>query len=135
MAGGGDGNADLRANPRLRPAIERIDRYGQGLFLLRGSHTYTTPTEPARTRRGVPASAPTRPLVVFVDYLQRVPIFPDPSTEAEKVTSVVAGLKDLALSLGVAVVCIVAADKEGLKAAACATTTCAVRRPSTTKPT
>ena len=43
--------------------------------------------------------------------------YPDPPTEAEKVTNVVAALKDMALGLGVAVVCIVAADKEGLKAA------------------
>ena len=43
MANGGDPNADLRANPRLRPAVERISRYGQGLFLMRGSHTNTTP--------------------------------------------------------------------------------------------
>ena len=114
---GGDANADLRANPRLRPAVERISRYGQGLFLLRGSHTYTTPQNLRALVEGYRRSAPTRPLVVFVDYLQRVPIFPDPPTEAEKVTNVVAGLKDLALSLGVAVVCIVAADKEGLKAA------------------
>ena len=117
MANGGDPNADLRTNPRLRPAVERIGRYGQSLFLLRGSHTYTTPQNLRALVEGYRRSAPTRPLVVFVDYLQRVPIFPDPPTEAEKVTNVVAGLKDLALSLGVAVVCIVAADKEGLKAA------------------
>ena len=51
-----------------------------------------------------------------MDYLQRVPVIPEPSSEEEKVTNVVAGLKDIALSLGVAVVSIVAADKEGLKA-------------------
>ncbi len=117
MANGGDPNADLRSNPRLRPAVERISRYGQGLFLMRGSHTNTTPQNLRTLVEGYRRSQPTRPLVVFVDYLQRVPIFPDPPTEAEKVTNVVAGLKDLALSLGVAVVCIVAADKEGLKAA------------------
>jgi replicative DNA helicase len=117
MAQGGGTDADLRANPRLRPALERINRYGQQLFLMRGSHTYTTPQNLRSLVEGYRRSAPTRPLVVFVDYLQRVPIFPDPPTEAEKVTNVVAGLKDLALSLGVAVVCIVAADKEGLKAA------------------
>jgi replicative DNA helicase len=117
MAQGGGDSADLRANPRLRPAIERISRYGQSLFLLRGSHTFTTPENLRALVEDYRRAAPTRPLVVFVDYLQRVPIFPDPPTEAEKVTNVVAGLKDLALSLGVAVVCIVAADKEGLKAA------------------
>ncbi|MGI8927889.1 MAG: hypothetical protein ACR2H0_00290 [Candidatus Limnocylindrales bacterium] len=37
-----DETADLRANPRLRPALERIGRYGQSLFLLRGSHFATT---------------------------------------------------------------------------------------------
>ena len=117
MAQGGDADADLRANPRLRPALERIGRYGQGLFLLRGSNANTTPQNLRLLIEGYRRQAPTRPLVVFIDYLQRVPIVPDPATEAEKVTSVVAGLKDLALSLGVAIVAVVAADKEGLKAA------------------
>ena len=52
-----------------------------------------------------------------MDYLQRVPVYPEPDKEEEKVTTVVAGIKDLALSLGVATIAIVAADKEGLKAA------------------
>jgi len=116
MAQGGDSTADLRANPRLRPALERINRYGQQLFLMRGSNSNTTPQNLRILVEEYRKSAPTRPLVVFVDYLQRVPIFPDPATESEKVTNVVAGLKDMALSLGVAVVCVVAADKEGLKA-------------------
>jgi replicative DNA helicase len=117
MAQGGDTNADLRANPRLRPAIERINRYGQQLFLMRGSNSNTTPQNLRALVEGYRQAAPTRPLVVFVDYLQRVPIFPDPSTESEKVTQVIAALKDLALGLGVAMIAIVAADKEGLKAA------------------
>jgi replicative DNA helicase len=117
LAQGGQDNADLRANPRLRPALERIARYGQGLFLLRGSHAHTNAPNLRRMIEGYRRSAPARPLVVFIDYLQRVPAVPDPPTESERVTNVVAALKDLALSLGVAVVCIVAADKEGLKAA------------------
>ncbi len=117
MAQGGASTADLRANPRLRPAIERISRYGQQLFLMRGSNSNTTPQNLRTLVEEYRKTAPTRPLVVFVDYLQRVPIFPEPATESEKVTHVVAGLKDMALSLGVAVICIVAADKEGLKAA------------------
>lgn len=117
MATGGEISADLRGNPRLRPALERIGRYGQGLFLMRGSHSATTPPNLRALIEGYRREAPTRPLVVFVDYLQRVPIVPEPTSEAEKVTNVVAALKDMALGLGVAVVCIVAADKEGLKAA------------------
>ncbi|HYI23654.1 MAG TPA: DnaB-like helicase C-terminal domain-containing protein [Candidatus Limnocylindrales bacterium] len=110
-------NADLRANPRLRPALERISRYGQGLYLMRGTNASTTPGNLRRLVEDYRRGAPHRPLVVFVDYLQRVPVYPDPPTEAEKVTAVVAQLKDMALGLGVAVVCVVAADKEGLKAA------------------
>ena len=117
LAQGGQDAADLRANPRLRPALERIARYGQGLYLLRGSHAATTAANLRVLIENYRRAAPGRPLVVFVDYLQRVPVVPDPPTEAEKVTTVVAALKDLALSLGIALVCIVAADKEGLKAA------------------
>ena len=95
---------DLRANPRLRPALERIARYGQSLFLLRGSHATTHRGRTcARWSRRIDARRRDRPLVVFVDYLQRVPGLPGAAdTEAEKVTTVVAGIKDLALSLGVA---------------------------------
>ena len=117
LAQGADTTADLRANPRLRPALERIARYGQGLYLMRGTNASTTPSNLRRLVEDYRRGAPHRPLVVFVDYLQRVPVYPDPATEAEKVTAVVAALKDMALGLGVGVVCIVAADKEGLKAA------------------
>ena len=43
MAEGG-GAAQLAANPRLRPSLDRIARYGQNLFLLRG-----TPDRAARS--------------------------------------------------------------------------------------
>jgi replicative DNA helicase len=55
-------------------------------------------------------------LALFVDYLQKVPVIPEPAEEAEKVTRIVGGLKDIALSLEIPVVAIVAADREGLKA-------------------
>ena len=57
-----------------------------------------------------------RRLVVFVDYLQKVPQIPEPENETEKVTYIVNGLKDIALAEDVPMVSIVAADKEGLKA-------------------
>jgi replicative DNA helicase len=113
----GEGFADLMANPRLRPALERVNRYGPNLFLLRGSQTKNTVDNLHALVQRYKELSGDRRLVVFIDYMQKVPVIPDPSTEAEKVTFVVNGLKDLALQMEVPMVAIVAADKEGLKAA------------------
>ena len=116
MATGGQ-NADLGANPRLRPALERINRYGPNLYLLRGSQTTSTVENMAALVEKYKEIAGDQRLVVMVDYLQKVPVHPEPPNEVEKVTSVVQGLKDLALNYEVPLISIVAADKEGLKAA------------------
>jgi replicative DNA helicase len=116
MATGGQ-NADLGANPRLRPALERINRYGPNLYLLRGSQTTSTVENMAALVEKYKEIAGTQRLVVMVDYLQKVPVHPEPANEVEKVTTVVQGLKDLALNYEVPLISIVAADKEGLKAA------------------
>ena len=113
---GADQAADLAGNPRLRPALQRIARYGQSLYLLRGSQTTSTVENMHALVQAYRDLAPQRQLVVFVDYLQKVPMIPDPATETERVTNVVQGLKDLALTHGVPLVSIVAADREGLKA-------------------
>ncbi|MEX1296400.1 MAG: DnaB-like helicase C-terminal domain-containing protein [Candidatus Limnocylindrales bacterium] len=115
MATGGQ-NADLGANPRLRPALERINRYGPNLYLLRGSQTTSTVENMAALVEKYKELAGDQRLVVFIDYLQKVPVHPEPPNETEKVTSVVQGLKDLALNYEVPLISIVAADKEGLKA-------------------
>ncbi|HVM30544.1 MAG TPA: DnaB-like helicase C-terminal domain-containing protein [Candidatus Limnocylindrales bacterium] len=116
MAQGAGQAADLAGNPRLRVPLERIGRYGQSLFMMRGSQTLSTIDNMRRLVEAHRRAAPDRPLVLFVDYLQKVPVMPDPPNETERVTAVVNGLKDIALTQGVAVVSIVAADKEGLKA-------------------
>ncbi len=113
----GDGQADLAASPRLRPALERIARYGGNLFLMRGSATATTVDNLRELIRLHRQRSGERRLLVVVDYLQKVPQIPEPATEAEKVTFIVNGLKDIALTEHVPVIAIVAADKEGLKAA------------------
>jgi len=108
---------DLAANPKLRSAIERIARYGNNLYLLRGSQTASTVEnlreliDMHRRRSGE------RRMVLVVDYMQKVPQIPEPPSESEKVTFVVNGLKDIALTEKVPTIAIVAADKEGLKAA------------------
>ncbi|MEW5989802.1 MAG: DnaB-like helicase C-terminal domain-containing protein [Chloroflexota bacterium] len=108
---------NLANNPRLRPSLDRIARYGQNLFLLRGSATASTIDNIRKLVQKYRQLAGDRRLVVIVDYLQKVPQIPEPDTESEKVTFVVNGLKDIALSEEVPLIAIVAADKEGLKAA------------------
>jgi len=118
MAEGGSGGngAQLANNPRLRPSLDRIARYGQNLFLLRGSQTASTIDNIRTLVQQHRVLSGDRRLVVFVDYMQKVPQIPEPENETEKVTYIVNGLKDIALAEDVPMVSIVAADKEGLKA-------------------
>ena len=111
-----DGMVDIAANPKLRPSLERLARYGHNLYLMRGSATTTTVENLRTLIQQHRERSGDRRLVVIVDYLQKVPQVPEPSSESEKVTFVVQGLKDIALSEHVPVIAIVAADKEGLKA-------------------
>ncbi len=116
VADGDGGPAQLAANPRLRPSLDRIGRYGQNLFLMRGTQTASTVDNMRKLVQSHKELSGGRQLLVFVDYMQKVPMVPEPNTEAEKVTVVINGLKDIALAEQVGVVAIVAADKEGLKA-------------------
>jgi replicative DNA helicase len=112
----GAGGAGLTANQKLRPSLDRIARYGQNLFLMRGSQTASTVDNIRKLVQQHRVLSNDRRLLVIVDYMQKVPMYPEPTTESEKVTFVVNGLKDIALSEQVAMISIVAADKEGLKA-------------------
>jgi len=111
------GLPQLASNPRLRPSLDRIGRYGQNLFLMRGTQTASTIENIRSLVQLHKDLSGGRQLLVIVDYLQKVPMYPEPNTESEKVTVVVNGLKDIALAEQVAMIAIVAADKEGLKAA------------------
>jgi replicative DNA helicase len=115
-AGSSTGRPDLADNAKLRPALQRVARYGQNLYFLRGSMTASTVDNIRELVRIHRDRHPDQRLMVVVDYLQKVPQLPEPSSEAEKVTYIVNGLKDIALSERVPVIAIVAADKEGLKA-------------------
>jgi replicative DNA helicase len=113
----GDGPVDLAQSPKLKPAIDRIARYGSNLYLLRGSATAST-VENLRELIDIHRrKSGERRMVLIVDYLQKVPQIPEPQSESEKVTYVVNGLKDIALTEKLPTIAIVAADKEGLKAA------------------
>jgi replicative DNA helicase len=112
----GEQPADFAASPRLKPALERIARYGSNLYLLRGSATASTVENLRELIEIHRRKSGERRMVLIVDYLQKVPQIPEPPTESEKVTYVVNGLKDIALTERVPTIAIVAADKEGLKA-------------------
>jgi replicative DNA helicase len=114
--GDGDENrgiADLLAElGPASPVLQRLAGYEERLFLVKAG-AMTTVEAIGSLARACPGSGP---LVVVVDYLQKVSVFPDPAGEEEQVRRSVGGLKELAMSQSVAVVAVVAADAEGVKA-------------------
>jgi replicative DNA helicase len=97
-----------------RAALERVRAYADNLLLVRGSGSHTTLEQlDDLVDRNVDPDGLT---VLFVDFLQKIPIHPEPATEEEKVTRAVEGLKDLALERHVPVVLISAVDAEGMRA-------------------
>jgi replicative DNA helicase len=106
----------LRENERTSPALARITEYADRLIMLKASTAVTT-LHSIREMVGKIASATDGNVVLFVDYLQKVAIHPEKALdEGDKITIVVEGLKDIAMSLDIPVFAIVAADREGLKA-------------------
>jgi replicative DNA helicase len=110
---GGGGIGELLAGlGRAQPVLRRLAEYEERLFLVKAG-ARTTVEAIAGLARACPGSGP---LVVVVDYLQKVAVFPDPPSEEEQVRRTVEGLKELAMSQSVAVLAVVAADAEGVKA-------------------
>ena len=117
----GRGRAASPSSPTTRgcgPSLDRIARYGQNLFLLRGSQTAQHGRQHPQARPAAPrAVAATGASWCSSTTCRRCPRSRSRRRESEKVTYVVNGLKDIALSEDVPMIAIVAADKEGLKAA------------------
>ncbi|NLE53053.1 MAG: AAA family ATPase [Chloroflexi bacterium] len=114
--GGGSLQTILRENTKTAMALARMNRYADRLILVKASPAVTT-LRAIREMTGRLCDATGGNVTVFVDYLQKVAIHPERAAdEAEKVTIIVEGLKDMALALGVPVWAIVAADREGLRA-------------------
>lgn len=105
----------LRENDRTSAALARITDYADRLILLKASTAVTT-LDNIREMTAKLVEATKGNLVVFVDYLQKVAIYPERAQdENDKVTIIVEGLKDIAMSLDVPVFAIVAAGREGLQ--------------------
>ena len=95
-------------------ALEQLREYADRLVLVRASGSHTS-IDDLRTALE-PHLDPQRTSVLFVDYLQKIPLHPEPDTESEKVTRTVEALKDLALDAHVPVVLLSAVDADGMRA-------------------
>ena len=98
--------------PSLAAAVERLHTYADRLWLVAASGAHAGVAELAalvRDRLGDTGG------LLVVDYLQKVAVRPEPPDEAEKVTRVAEGLKDLALAHGVPVLALTAADRAALR--------------------
>jgi replicative DNA helicase len=104
----------LAEHPGGAAALEAIRQYADRLVLVRASGAHTTIEQ--LTELVVDHQLPNQASVLFVDYLQKVPIQPQPPTESEKVTITVEALKDLALEHHIPVVLLSAVDAEGMRA-------------------
>ena len=114
-----DGNIGLyqilSQHPKTAKAIETISRYSDRLILMKASPAVTTLNIIRDLTRQI-VDATNGKLVLFIDYLQKIAIYPERAVdENDKVTIIVEGLKDIAMTYNIPVVAIVAADREGLR--------------------
>lgn len=105
----------LRDNPKTSAALQRLAKYSDRMILVKASPAVTT-LRAIKEMTARLCDATGGNVVVFDDYLQKIAVYPErPRDENDKVTIIVEGLKDIAMSLDVPVWSIVAADREGLK--------------------
>lgn len=114
-----DGNVGLNQilsqHPKTAKAIDTISRYADRLILMKASPAVTTLNAIREMARQI-SEATNGKMVLFIDYLQKIAIYPERAAdESDKVTIIVEGLKDIAMTYNIPVVAIVAADREGLR--------------------
>lgn len=97
-------------------ALTRVRKYSELLHVHRSTGSSTDLAEIRSAVEETHRAAGAAPMIV-VDYLQKVPVPGSVAEEAERTTTVVAGLKDLAIDTSAPVLAIAAADKEALGSA------------------
>ena len=102
----------LESDPLLQQAHRRLAAYADRLVLVTGSGGHTD----INAIRDVTREYEGQPVALFVDYVQKVPVFPTIAREGERIGRVIEGLKQLALDQKLVVVAIAAADQAGLDA-------------------
>ncbi|MBT8216667.1 MAG: AAA family ATPase [Acidimicrobiia bacterium] len=96
-------------DPVLASALETMSRYSDDLVLIKGSGTSTRIAE---LREIAEASGPGS--VLFVDYLQKIPMADGGWTDSERSIRQGEELKELAMEFDVVVVAVTAAEASGL---------------------
>ncbi|GAC1440573.1 MAG: hypothetical protein NVS3B26_10130 [Mycobacteriales bacterium] len=89
-------------------ALQAVTGYADRLRIVRGTSQVDLPLFAQ-----VAAEAGKQQAVVFIDYLQKLPV-PGVADEAERVTRIVEALKDAALQHSIPIVAVVAADYAGI---------------------
>lgn len=112
--GGGTMEERLDAVVGGNEALSQVRKYADLLYVHRSTGTAT---DLAAIRKAVDTTHHLTGLspMVVVDYLQKVLVPEGPAEEAERTTTIVEGLKDLAIDAAVPVLAIVAADKAALE--------------------
>jgi replicative DNA helicase len=103
----------LRRTPAGSRALENLRAYADNLTVVRALSAHTTLDTLRELIRA--HSSPDRPTTVFVDYLQKIPLHPEPDYESEKVTRTIEALKDMALVEHVPLVVLSAVDQAGIQ--------------------
>lgn len=93
----------------LDRARDHLAQLGERLWLVRGSAAHTDLAALDATLEG--AASP----VLFVDYLQKVAVRPEPASEHERLVHIVGGLKETALTRHTPVVAVAACDQAALE--------------------
>jgi replicative DNA helicase len=101
----------IETHPRVADAYAVFETYADRVQLCRGSSDVDLAAL-AQIANGHADPPP----VLFVDYLQKIPLGGPELAESERVTRIASGLKELALAAQVPVVAVVAADRDGLTA-------------------
>lgn len=101
----------LAGHPGGTAGIDRMRAYADRFLVMQSSGGWMTLEA---IREHVTKAAAKELPVVVVDYLQKIPVPGSEASEDERVTTIVQGLKDLAMELEAPIVAIVAADKAGI---------------------
>lgn len=104
----------LQVDPVYAPVVKSMAQYADRLHLVKASGVQTNLDQIRLWVRRLNAAGP-RPFLV-VDYLQKIPVdLLAPANESEVTTYLAQGLKEMAMSAGIRILAIAAADRFGLQ--------------------